>query len=55
MSANNLAAAHEQQRRVSWTGPRSHWLLGCMRELQRNPLELYERAWTRRPSPAPSL
>jgi cytochrome P450 len=45
MSTNNLATAPEEQQRVSWTGPRGHWLLGCMRELQRNPLELYTRAW----------
>jgi cytochrome P450 len=45
MSTTNLAAAPEQRWRVSWTGPRGHWLLGCMRELQRDPLELYARAW----------
>src|SRR6516162_1732633 len=26
------------------TGPRGHWLLGCMRQLQRDPLDLYTQA-----------
>src|SRR4051794_32242502 len=26
------------------TGPRGHWLLGCLREFQRDPLGLYARA-----------
>jgi cytochrome P450 len=44
MSANHLTTAAEP-RCVSWAGPHGHWLLGCSREFQRNPVELYTRAW----------
>src|SRR5262245_42866448 len=30
--------------RRSWAGPRGSWLLGCLRQLQRDPLGLYVRA-----------
>src|SRR5437764_1337289 len=30
--------------RKTWTGPRGSWLLGCLRQLQRDPLGLYTRA-----------
>src|SRR5207248_16080 len=30
--------------RPEWAGPRGSWLLGCMRQFQRDPLTLYTRA-----------
>src|SRR2546430_43006 len=28
-----------------WPGPRGHWLLGCLRPLQNDPLKFYEETW----------
>ncbi len=36
-------AAVTPQRR--WSGPRGHWLLGCMRPIQKDPLNFYRDTW----------
>src|SRR5947209_7097050 len=29
----------------SWPGPRGHWLLGCLRAVQNDPLRFYHQTW----------
>ncbi len=29
----------------AWPGPRGHWLLGCMRPMQNDPLNFYQQTW----------
>src|SRR5262245_48937412 len=31
--------------RRNWPGPRGHWLLGCMRAIQKDPLNFYRDTW----------
>src|SRR5262249_19385870 len=28
-----------------WPGPRGHWLLGCLRQIQNDPLPFYHQTW----------
>ena len=39
-------SSQDQQPRSPWAGPRGNWLLGCLRQIQNDPLTLYRNAWS---------
>ena len=45
MSVASDSSSKESRTAVPPTGPKGHWLTGCMREFRDRPLELYRRTW----------
>jgi hypothetical protein len=43
MAATARSSEHRHPK-LPWDGPRGHWLLGCLRQIQNDPLTLYGKA-----------